>query len=77
LALLNVISIVEDSSEATVYREINFGYIHQVCDDQIYTKKLQKIILAKAKYEKFLGITRKVLDLAQKSNCYNKLNGIL
>ncbi|CAI2185256.1 7014_t:CDS:2 [Funneliformis geosporum] len=56
---------------------MNFGYIHQVCDGQVYTEKLQKTVSAKAKYVRSLGIARKALDLAQKLNCYNELNGIL
>ncbi|CAG8722025.1 258_t:CDS:2, partial [Funneliformis caledonium] len=77
LALLNVILIVEDSSEATVYREMNFNYIHQVRDGQVYTEKLQKIVSAKVKYGRSLRIARKALDLAQKLNYYNELNEIL
>ncbi|CAG8677709.1 6091_t:CDS:2 [Funneliformis caledonium] len=54
LALLNVISIVEDSSEATVYREMNFGYIHQVRDGQVYTEKLQKQNMEDEKQQELL-----------------------
>ncbi|CAB4495757.1 uncharacterized protein OCT59_009527 [Rhizophagus irregularis] len=74
IALLDVISIVKDhSSSAVVCEEINFNYIHQ----QVYIEKLQGIILAKLKYGKAFGFAKKALDLTQKLDCYNELNGLL
>ncbi|CAB5092396.1 unnamed protein product [Rhizophagus irregularis] len=53
IALLDVISIVEDhNSSAVVHEEINFNYVHHVCGEQVNTEKLQGIILAKSKYGK-------------------------
>ncbi|GBC37693.1 uncharacterized protein OCT59_005660 [Rhizophagus irregularis] len=78
IALLNIISIVEDhNSSAVIHEEINFNYIHHVRDEQVYTKKLQVIISAKLKYGKAFGFTKKALDLTQKLDCYNELNGLL
>lgn len=78
LASLDILSIVKDNySEATVHRGINFDYIHQVRGGHVYTEKLQSIVSTKAKYGRSFGIARKALDLAQKLNCYNELNGML
>jgi hypothetical protein len=78
IALLDVISIVEDhSSSAVVREEINFNYIHHVRGEQVYTEKLQGIISAKSKYGKAFGFAKKALDLTQKLDCYNELNGLL
>jgi hypothetical protein len=78
LALLDVLSIVkDDNSEITVHKEINFNYIHQIRGEKVYTEKLQNIVSAKAKYGRSLGFARKALDLAQKLNCHNELNGML
>ncbi|CAB4384439.1 unnamed protein product [Rhizophagus irregularis] len=78
LALLEVLSIVKDNyTEITAHREINFDYIHQVRGGYVYTEKLKNIVSVKAKYGRSLGIARKALDLAQKLNCYNELNGLL
>ncbi|PKY38086.1 hypothetical protein RhiirA4_536989 [Rhizophagus irregularis] len=53
IALLDVISIVEDhNSLAVVHEEINFNSIHHIRGEQVYTKKLQGIISAKSKYGK-------------------------
>ncbi|GBC25428.2 hypothetical protein GLOIN_2v1776592 [Rhizophagus irregularis DAOM 181602=DAOM 197198] len=43
----------------------------------VYTEKLKNIVSVKAKYGRSLGIARKALDLTQKLNCYNELNGLL
>ncbi|CAB4476260.1 unnamed protein product [Rhizophagus irregularis] len=76
IALLDVISIVEDhNSSAVVHEEINFNYVHHVCGEQVNTEKLQGIILAKSKYGKAFGFAKKALDLTQKLDCYNELNG--
>ncbi|POG60143.1 hypothetical protein GLOIN_2v1817146 [Rhizophagus irregularis DAOM 181602=DAOM 197198] len=78
LALLEVLSIVKDNyTEITAHRDINFDYIHQVRGGYVYTEKLKNIVSVKAKYGRFLGIARKALDLVQKLNCYNELNGLL
>ncbi|PKB96841.1 hypothetical protein RhiirA5_385066 [Rhizophagus irregularis] len=78
IALLDVISIVKDhSSSAVVCEEINFNYIHHVRGEQVYIEKLQGIILAKLKYGKAFGFAKKALDLTQKLDCYNELNGLL
>ncbi|CAB4411639.1 unnamed protein product [Rhizophagus irregularis] len=56
IALLDVISIVEDhNSLAVVHEEINFNSIHHIRGEQVYTKKLQGIISAKSKYGKVFG----------------------
>ncbi|CAG8666653.1 uncharacterized protein OCT59_021874 [Rhizophagus irregularis] len=78
IALLDVISIVEDHNfSAVVHEEINFNYIHHVRSEQVYTEKLQGIISAKLKYGKAFGFAKKALDLTQKLDCYNELNGLL
>ncbi|PKY41491.1 hypothetical protein RhiirA4_539632 [Rhizophagus irregularis] len=78
IALLDVISIIEDhNSSAVVHEEINFNYIHHVRGEQVYTEKLQGIISAKSKYGKAFSFAKKALDLTQKLDCYNELNGLL
>ncbi|CAB4375410.1 unnamed protein product [Rhizophagus irregularis] len=42
----------------------------------VYTEKLKNIVSVKAEYGRSLGIARKALDLVQKLNCYNELNGL-
>jgi len=77
LALLDTISLVENNyTEVTITNEINFKHINQVRGKQVYTEKLQNIVSAKAKYGRSLGLARKVLDLAQKLDCFNEANGM-
>ncbi|CAG8680557.1 12862_t:CDS:2, partial [Funneliformis mosseae] len=76
LALLDAISLVKNDHTEVVYNEINFKYINKIREGQVYTAELQSIVSAKAKYGRSLGLARKVLDLAQKLDCFNEVNGI-
>ena len=49
---------------------------NQLRGKQVYTEKLQSIVTAKAKYGRSLGLARKLLDLAQKLDCFNEVNGM-
>ncbi|CAG8712498.1 7843_t:CDS:2 [Funneliformis caledonium] len=74
LALLDAISLVKNDNTEAVYNEINFKYINNIRERQVYTAELQSIVSAKAKYGRSLGLARKQ-ELFQK---YNKesLNNI-
>ena len=54
----------------------NFSYVTQVREESVYTKQLQSIVSTKAKYGRSLGLAKKVLDLAQKLDCFNEVNGM-
>ena len=75
-ALLDVVSLVKNDYTEVALNEINFKYINQVRGEQVYTERLQSIVSAKAKYGRSLGLARKLLDLAQKLDCFNEVNGM-
>jgi hypothetical protein len=75
-ALLDTKSLVKDDHSEVIPNEINFAYINRVQEDQVYTEELQSIVSTKAKYGRSLGLARKVLDLAQKLECFNEVNGM-
>jgi hypothetical protein len=43
---------------------------------QVFTTKLQHIVSSKAKYGKALGLTKKLLDIAQKLDCFYEVYGM-
>ncbi|RGB23343.1 hypothetical protein C1646_677183 [Rhizophagus diaphanus] len=53
------------------------GSFSCTCNLLISYEKLQGIILAELKYEKVFDFAKKALDLTQKLDCYNELNGLL
>ncbi|PKY56420.1 hypothetical protein RhiirA4_428235 [Rhizophagus irregularis] len=74
--LLDTVSLVKNNYTEVALNEINFKYINQVRGEQVYTESLQSIVSAKAKYGRSLGLARKLLDLAQKLDCFNEVNGM-
>ncbi|CAB4437149.1 unnamed protein product [Rhizophagus irregularis] len=54
----------------------DYALLDTVRGEQVYTESLQSIVSAKAKYGRSLGLARKLLDLAQKLDCFNEVNGM-
>ena len=65
-----------DSNITTNMNSFSFNYLNQAHGEQVFTSKLQKIVSSKAKYGKALGLAKKVLDVAQKLDCFNEVYGM-
>ncbi|RIB08601.1 hypothetical protein C2G38_2270667 [Gigaspora rosea] len=55
---------------------IEFRYLKEICESDVYTPVLQEINSTQQKYGRVQGIMRKVLDLAIYTNSYDELIGI-
>ncbi|CAB4495765.1 unnamed protein product [Rhizophagus irregularis] len=74
-----VITLVKDddfNTNMTRIESFSFSQLQQIRGEQVFTSKLQNIVSSKAKYGKALGLAKKLLDIAQKLDCFNEVYGM-
>ena len=75
----SIITLIRDSDpNITLAKNDNFNFnqLQQIRGEQVFTSKLQNIVSSRAKYGKALGLAKKILDIAQKLDCFNEVYGM-